>query len=199
MSCIFAGFSSQEAANFGNFLSGVATTLALGFAVWAAKKELPKWRKQSLMQRQSEVAGRLSEAVIRLFQALDYLASVKIDSPEDPAEEAGPRKRTYRMRRDHANRLETVAKDLEKFTLLSNEAKVFLDDALNQKVEELWRLWVSTKVDIEMHLTLLDQEATREQPQFYENSYGKRGQDKRAALQKELIGLLRPIVRMDDI
>lgn len=193
--CIVNFIQSQEGANLGNFLMGVVAVVTVVGAGVAAFVELPKWRKRTLLERQSIVAGEVSKSMLRVFQALDLITLVIIDSPEDPSFENSPQKRTYRERRDLDERCKIVSDDIKNFILRSNEAKVFLDDDVNAKIEELWKLWVSTKVDVEMSFNVVDS-GTREND-FYNRSFGSQGRAARAKLKEELVAALRPVVRME--
>ena len=91
-----------------------------------------------------------------MFQALDYLASPMIDTPKDSEKEKGPLKETYQGRQDYADRLIATKDDLNNFFSVKNEAEVYLPDDVNKKLEELWKMWVSVKIDIRLHFDYID-------------------------------------------
>lgn len=193
---IFTAFNSPEAGNFGNLLTGLATCAA----VIVAYVNLSTWRNQKVDEKKSEVAGRTLTAALRLHQAILFLTSPQIDSPDDPVEEAGLMKRSYKIRRDYRTRLQATAGDLENYFVAMNEAEVYLPDEINESLEKLWMEWVSVKVDIMIHAAGLDSGGRPDQTQrdAYQNVYGTSGKEKRKAIIDELKAQLKPIARLSD-
>lgn len=195
MECLFAGLSSQEAANLGNFLTGIATV----GAVLVACYQLDHWRRQQIKSKRAEVAGRTLNAVIRLFQAITFLTSSRIDSPKDPEQEEGLQKKTYQIRRDHEDRIKATAQDLDAFFNAKNEAEVYLTDEINKKLEELWKEWVSVRVEISIYFNGVDAHETKlsHVKDAYNNSFGTIGQKRREAMEDKIKTLLKPIARLE--
>ncbi len=190
----FVGLCSAEAGNLGSFLSGIATCLAVGVA-WL---QIKGWKQQQVVTRRAEVAGRALTAVLRLGQALQLLTSLRVDSPTDPVEEAGPQKKTYQLRRDQAARIRATEPDLNNYFAAMNEAEVYLPDEVNLKLETLWKLWVSTKVDISMHALVLDSGGAKsaEDKRYFDESFGEAGRLKRESVISEIKKSLKPIAQM---
>lgn len=193
--CIYDWLVSASAANFGALLTGVGTVgLAIGAVV-----QLRAWRKQQVVTRKAEVAGESLVVAIRLFQALDLVTSVIIDTPEDAIEEAGPQRKSYRQRRDFTHRMQVTKDDLERFFQMKNKAEVYLPAEVNEALDELWKEWISVKVDIGLHLNFLDMISppVADNMRAYDNSYGRLGKERREALQLKIKGLLSPIARLE--
>lgn len=194
MSCLLSTITSQGAANLGNLLTGVA---ALG-GVIAATLQFQTWRRQEQLKKKSEVAASVLNTTIRAFQAIKYVTGLTVDSPKDEAEENGQHKKTYQLRRDYKNRVAVVVKDIDAFILAWNTAQIYFDATINEKLENLWKEWISVGVDIQQVCSLRDvnEERHPEHIRAYNASFGKEGQDKRDKMEKELKDLLIPIARL---
>jgi len=186
---------SSEAANLGTFITGLG---AIG-AVFVAYFQINAWRKQQLHIKTSEVAGRALTGVLRLFQAMSYITVPVVDTPTDPVQEVGPLKKTYRQRKDFSDRLVTTAEDLNNFFQIKNECEVYLPDSVNDKLGEVWKCWVSIKVDIPIHFSFLDSGNTShsENIRAYDNSFGTSGRAAREKLESEIKALLKPIAKLE--
>src|SRR4051812_29977684 len=109
MSCLVTSLSSQGAANFGNFLTGIAALTALFLTIWTAVRGIKIWKHQVIEKTKAEVAGRVAVAVIRLFQAMSHVTSPITYTAKDPEKENGPHKRTYQMRSDLEQRFKETS------------------------------------------------------------------------------------------
>ncbi len=152
MNC-FNFLVTEEASSLGTLLSGIAQVITLFVAVWVVYREIPIWRKREIDKRKIDTAGRTFVAVERLFRALDFITSIRVDeSPE----------------KDHKHRLEITKNELNSFISQWPESKIYLSEETNNKLSELWRLWSETNTNIEMHLSLSEyRDGT-----FYNESFG---------------------------
>lgn len=195
MDCIWSWAISQQGANFGNLLLEVVALLTVVIAIY----QLDQWKKQDKVRREAEVAGKCLASVLRFFQAIRYITAPTIDAATDDAQEQGDNPRTYRQRQDFVHRQTTTVDDFNTFFKAMNESEVYLPDAINQKLEEIWKEWVSVKVDIGIYLNGLDSGDIRAQHHInaYNNSFGTEGRRKRERLEMEIKGLLKSIARME--
>lgn len=107
------------------------------------------------------------ELVERLFRALDFITSIRVDES---------------LEKDHNHRLEITKNDLNSFLSQWPESKIYLSDEINSKLSDLWLLWNKINTNIEMHLSLPEYKDDT----FYNENFGPKGKETRKKLEDEL-------------
>lgn len=192
-------FVSQEAANFGNFSTGIAAILTVIFAAYGVFVEVREWHRRTVKSKEAEIAGRVFYSVIRLFQAIDYFSSPALDVTETSDELKQRFPKSHLQRENFRLRMEVTAKDVDDFIKAKNESEVYLSDEINSVLNELWKRWTEIKVSYQMHMLGLDQDATRhsEIQRAYLDVFGQEGKQKNGALRQRIAALLRPLARLE--
>lgn len=167
--------------------------LAFLAALFAIPYELRKWRRQKLLERRSEIAGKLAVATIKFAEALRFIAN--------PLSYGDPTKTTNAIDAGFESfnrKVAHVQEELKAFTDCWSEAEVYLPEKVNNATKKLWEQWNDLRSNCITWYEAAKQNAREEQIEYHKKVYGK---ETRAAVnecEKTLKELLSPIVRLED-
>lgn len=184
---------SEEASHLGDLLTGIAAMLAFISAFFAIPNEIRKWRKIKLLERKSEIAGKLAVATVRFAEALRYLANpLSLESPSITKDGTQAGLEIF------DSKVKLIQPELKAFIDTWNEVEVYLSEDINEATKVLWDQWKEIELNFRMWFISASQNAAKERLEFHKEVYGKQRKEKINAAEKNLKILLAPIIRLEE-
>ncbi|WNG16179.1 hypothetical protein [Cystobacter fuscus] len=190
-------------------LSAVAgASVAVYGAIRLIPRELAKWKEQKKAEQRATTAAKALNSALRFIDALLFIGNPLFRSPaeakkrgenqEDEDVEEVSREAEFYAR--FSERLELAKADMEAFSDARDLATVFLDEEEERLLTELWVQWEKMRTSGELYAHYLSYGSIGAQIPESKKAYAGlfAQQERLEELRKSVIGLLRPIARMDE-